>query len=559
MFELIFNNLTNRVTLIIALAFFLAHIGMIQKILFKQELKLKDSIILATIFGAMGILGTYTGLPLKGALVNARVIGVFVGGLIGGPLVGLLAGIIAGSHRYLMDIGGFTALACSISTILEGIMAGFLKERLEDSNHKIMFALTAGMLAEIMQMLIILLVARPYYKALELVRLIALPMIVANGFGIAVFIAIAESILGEIDKEAAYQAQTALKIADKTLKYFRQGYNKETARSIAQIIKDNVDIDAVAFTDREKILAHVGLGDDHHKFGIGLQTQITKTVIGSGKYKVCHTSREISCSHKTCPLKSAVIVPLRDRDQVIGALKLYKARENSISKMEIELALGLAQVFSTQIELRKIDAQKELLTKSELKALQAQINPHFLFNALNTIGSLIRIDPEEARELLFHLGHYFRNNLNSSFEDVSLTREIENVNSYVEIERARFGDKLKISYNIPEDIDCSLPPLIIQPIVENAIKHGIFNSLEGGLVEITAEEKNQATEILVRDNGIGMEEELIKYLLSSGKDSNKIGIRNVNERLKNKYGEDYGLGIRSGIGQGTEVKILIPK
>ena len=532
---------------------------MIQKTLFKNSLSFKDLLVLASIFGSMGILGTYTGLPLKGALVNSRAIGVFVGGLLGGPLVGLVSGIIAGSHRYLIDIGGFTAVACSLSTVLEGLFAGLLKKRIEDTDYKVVFAIVAGMVGELMQMAIILLIAKPYSEALDLVKIISIPMVLANGLGIGIFIAIIESIYKEIEKEGAYQAQVALKIADKTLKYFRDGYNKENAEAIAKIIKNTVDIDAVAFTDREKILAHVGVGDDHHKYGSPLQTEITKIVINSGKYKVSKSKKEINCSKKNCPLRAAVIVPLKDRDKVIGALKLYKVRENTITKMEVELALGLAQVFSTQIELGKIDIQNELLAKSELKALQAQINPHFLFNAINTVSSLIRTSPEEARDLLIHLGNYFRNNLNSSFSDVSLKKEIENVNSYVAIEKARFGDKLKMTYKIPKDLDCKLPPLIIQPIVENAIKHGIFNLIEGGTVEIEAVNKERSTEIYVRDNGIGMDEELIKYLLTSGQDIDKIGIRNVNERLKNKYGDEFGLGIKSRIGDGTEVKIVIPK
>lgn len=555
---MIFNNLTNRVTLIIAIAFFLSNIGIIQKILFKKDLKNSEIIFLSIIFGGMGIIGTYTGIRVDGAIANARVIGVFVGGLIGGPKVGLLSGVIAGSHRYLSDMGGFTALSCSISTVLEGLMAGALSKRFKDSNHKITFALFSGMLAEVMQMVIILLISKPHYRALELVKVIGMPMIIANAFGICIFVALADNIYKEVAKESAYQAQIALRIADETLKYFRRGYNKDTAEAIARIIIKHVDIDAVAFTDKEKILAHVGEGDDHHKYGSPLQTKITKNVIEGGNYRVAHTKRAISCNNDFCPLKSAIIVPLKDRDEVMGCLKLYKTRESGITVVETELALGLAQIFSTQLELSKIDIQNELLTKSELKALQAQINPHFLFNAINTIGSLIRINPEEARSLLIHLGNYFRNNLSSSYADVSLKKEIENVNSYVEIEKARFGEKLEIIYNIPEDLECELPPLIIQPIVENAIKHGIFNKLEGGVVEIKASSFGKNINIVVKDDGVGMDSNTLKSLFEdNGED--KIGVKNVNERLKNKYGSDYGLQIKSKVDVGTEVKIIIPK
>ncbi|MCG4586656.1 histidine kinase, partial [Anaerosalibacter bizertensis] len=193
-------------------------------------------------------------------------------------------------------------------------------------------------------------------------------------------------------------------------------------------------------------------------------------------------------------------------------------------KVEKELALGLAQIFSTQIELSKVDFQREMLVKSELKALQAQINPHFLFNAINTIVSLIRTQPDNARNLLIHLGNYFRNNLQEGNDEVELHKEIENINSYLEIEKARFGDKLKIIYNIPEEIDCLLPPLLLQPIVENAVKHGVLEKIEGGTVEITAIDNEIETELIVKDDGVGMSPETLSSLFNEDNNSDSIGL-----------------------------------
>lgn len=557
--RLLLNNLSNRVTLIIMLAFLLSQVGIFQKLLTKKKLETEDKIILILIFGLIGIMGTYMGMEIKGALVNARVIGVFVGGLLGGPVVGIFSGILAGLHRYIIDIGGFSALACSISTILEGTMAGYLSRDFERSEYKVWFALAWGAVAEVFQMLIILIVAKPFEDAIELVSLIGIPMIVANGLGIAAFIFIIDSITKEIDKEAAYQAQSALKIADKTLKYFRTGYNKEIAEKVAKIIKEDLNIDAVALTDREKILAHIGVGSDHHNYGLELQTDITKEVIEKGNFSVSKSKRDIGCNHKKCPLQSAIVVPLEEDNDVIGTLKLYKTKSNDISEVEKEIALGLAKIFSTQIALSKIDKQEDLLVKAELKMLQAQINPHFLFNAINTISSLIRIDPDKSRELLIHLGKYFRNNLGNNFDDIPLKEEIENINSYLEIEKARFGDKLSIKYDIPEDINCKLPPLIIQPIVENAVKHGIVNTLKGGTVLIKAEDFINYTKIIVEDDGAGMDERLIKTILNNKKYENKVGLANVNSRLINKYGDSYSLNVNSKIGVGTRVEIIIPK
>jgi len=525
----------------------------------KRNLSLYDKAFLIFIFGIFGIIGTYTGIPIKGAIANGRVIGVFVGGLLGGPIVGTMSGLVAGGHRFLTDIGGFTALSCGLSTFVEGVMAGFLKKKMDTVDNKILFSLITGAVAEVIQMIIILIFSRPFSSALDLVRVIGIPMIVTNAFGIAIFIAIIDSVYKDLETAAASQAQLALKIANKTLQYFRKGLNESTAYEAAKIIKNMTGVKAVAFTDREKILAHVGLGEDHHIPGERVRTNLTKSVIRNGEYVIANAKEEIACENPNCRLKSAIIVPLKEGDRVVGTLKLYKDEENSITQIETELALGLAIIFSTQIELGKIDYQAELLAKAELKALQAQINPHFLFNALNTIISLIRTQPDDARKLLLHLGNYFRNNLQQFDSEVDFYKEIDNIKSYLEIEKARFKDKLNIIYDIPDNINCTLPPLILQPIVENAVKHGILEKVEGGTVIIKARDKRKATEIIIEDDGVGMRQDEIEYLLNKDTETKKIGIRNVNDRLKAKYGKNYGIKIKSQLGSGTIIKIVIPK
>lgn len=558
MLIILLENLASRVGIILILALFLSKTGIFKKLVLKQNINNKDKILLSIIFGFFGIIGTYTGIRTQGAIANSRVIGVFVGGLLGGPMVGILSGVIAGGHRFLIDIGGFTAFACAISTLSEGMMGGLLKEKLENTNYRVIFSLIGGFAAEIMQMIIILLVAKPFSDALDLILVIGIPMIIANGIGIAIFIAIIDGIFKEIENEAVYQAQVALKVADRTLVHFRKGYNEATTKEIANIILDITNIEAVAFTDRENILAHVGIGEDHHLVGTYIKTNLTREALDTEKYIIANTKDKIGCDCLNCNLKSAIIVPIKEEDKVIGTMKLYKGKENSISKVETELALGLAQIFSTQIELSKIDYQRELLSKSELKALQAQINPHFLFNAINTIVSLTRTQPDNARSLLIHLGNFFRTNLQEGLEEVDLYREIENVNSYIEIEKARFGDKLEIIYDIPDNINCTLPPLILQPIVENAIKHGVLGKIEGGKVEIVAHKEESGIRLVVKDDGVGIPEEKLKFLLKKDCNRDSIGLVNVNERLKNKYGDQYGLDIKSEMDKGTRITMIIP-
>lgn len=555
---IMFQNLLSRVGLIMLLSFIMTRMKPFRRLVAKQNIDFRDKMLLAFIFGLYGIIGTYTGIPIRGAIANARVIGVFVGGLLGGPIVGTLSGLIAGGHRYLIDIGGFTAFSCSLSTFTEGIMAGFLKKGIDKTDNKMLFALVTGMVAEVWQMLIIITFSKPFSDALELVKIIGLPMIVANGLGIAVCISIIHSVIKDLERAEASQAQLALKIANKTLKYFRKGLNEKTALEVVKIIKNMTGVKAVAITDKEKILAHVGLGEEHHLAGSPIRTNLTKEVIQNGRCIIANSKEEIDCDNSKCELKSAIIIPLMEGDKVVGTLKMYKDQENSITQVESALALGLGQLFSTQLELSKIDYQSELLAKSELKALQAQINPHFLFNAINTIVSLIRTQPDNARRLLIHLSNYFRNNLQESNNEVDLYKELENIKSYLEIEKARFGDKLNIVFDIPDKIDCTLPPLLLQPLVENAVKHGIFEKVDGGTVQIKAIDNGRETELIVEDDGIGMSEELLSSLLND-QVSTGIGLNNVNNRLKAMYGKEYGLIIESKIGQGTRVKMRIPK
>lgn len=551
------KGLINQVGTIVLVAVLLSRFRFFQKLVTRDKIPLRYLMVLALFFGLFGILETYSGIPVKGALANARVVGVFVGGLIGGPVVGILSGLIAGVHRWAIDIGGFTAFACMVSTVAEGCLAGFLSKPFYRAEKRWLFALYTGALAETMQMAILLLIVRPFDAAVDLVSVIGIPMIVANAIGISMLIAILEVIYGERDRIAANQSKVVLQIANRTINYFRKGLTEETTREAANIIREMTGASAVSFTSMDRILSHVGTGSDHHIPGIPLVTQITRQVLQDGETRVAGTSEDISCSHKTCQLNSAVIVPLREKDRVIGSLKIYKTGENSITTVDVELAEGLASLFSTQIELSRIDEQAKLLNISELKALQAQINPHFLFNSINTIVSLIRTSPEKARELLVKLGAYFRNSLYHP-EEILLSDEIQNIRNYLEIEKARFGDKLDVLIDVPDNVNCMIPPFTLQPLVENALKHGLLPRIEGGLIEIRAEKEESGIHLIVKDNGTGMWDETLRSLLDDSSCSKSVGIKNVNRRLICKYGSAYGLRVQSSPGAGTTVSFTIP-
>ncbi len=210
----------------------------------KNKSDYKYKLIIITFFSVLSILGTYTGVNIEPyALANARPIGAIVAGYIGGPLVGIMVGIIGGTHRYFL--GGFTALSCAISTILEGIVGGIANVITKDEGLDVSTGVTAAIIAEVLQMIIILLIAKPYEAALELERVIALPMIITNSIGVGIFINIINNTQEHYKKIGAIQSQKALNIAKKTSIYLRSGFNQEILDKVCSIIYESINLKSI--------------------------------------------------------------------------------------------------------------------------------------------------------------------------------------------------------------------------------------------------------------------------------------------------------------------------
>ncbi|MBE6043420.1 MAG: sensor histidine kinase [Clostridium thermopalmarium] len=554
MIELI-KSLFNNMGYIILIGFVVSHTNSFKNIIQKDKFQKKDLIILSCIFGAFGILGTYIGTDINGAIANTRIIGVMAGGILCGPFVGIMSGFIAGIHRYIIDFGGITAFPCAVTTITTGFLSGALYKKCKNKNEdKSSYGFIGGILMESMEMILILLLSKPFNVALDIVQHIYIPMGFTNAIGISILILLIQSIFEEKEEIAAKQAKIALEVANKTLPYFRE-FEGNSFDKICEIIKDSIDADAVSITDKKYVLAHIGIGSDHHIKGQEIQTEATGKVIKTGEILALTKPEQINCPHKHCQLKSAIIAPLKDGDEIVGTLKIYYSKEDAISFRNKNLAIGLSQIISTQLEISKLGKLKEMATKAEIKALQAQINPHFLFNALNTIISFVRINPGKARELIINLSTFLRYNLEAGDNFVDIYKELEQVKAYVEIEKARFGDKLNVVYNIDEDLDIKIPSLIIQPLVENSIKHGILVDSNRGTVKIDIKKINDnSVSIIIEDDGIGIPEEVINKVYENKMQENKIGICNVNNRLKYIYGK--GLKIER-LNRGTRVSFMV--
>lgn len=545
----------------------------------RERVTLLGKLLLAIAFGLIGIFGTYWGVPVVfgmpeirafgsafnsfteiahiDGIANTRAVGVITGGLVGGPLVGIGAGLIAGMHR-AFSIATFSAFVSGGITILQGIAAGMLHNRIRNKKEKWQYGLLVGFGLEALHMLLLFILGEPSERAIRLVYAITPAILIINPIGVAVFIRILEDGYREKEQTEALAAKLALDIANETTNFLRSGLHEQSALEAANIIYRNVDdLGAVEITSRERILAFVGaskISDQNYAI-----TPSIAQVIETGEYCVYQKKADIGCEDTSSPLASQIIVPLKDNKQVVGTLVLYRLSENSISRFETELACGLAKLISTQIEISKGERQAKLLASAEVKALQAQINPHFLFNALNTIGYYCRKQPETAKRLIFHLGNYYRNNLACNDSFVSLHKEIQCVNDYVKIEMARFEGRLTVLYQIEPECDAVVPPLILQPLVENAIKHGINPKEDGGTVRIIGRRQADAVELIVEDDGVGINPELINTILSYDPNRKSIGLSNVHSRLNSMYGPDNGLRIESEKNVGTKISFVIPQ
>ena len=201
--------------------------------------------------------------------------------------------------------------------------------------------------------------------------------------------------------------------------------------------------------------------------------QSFKTGNTSRYFKEAYSREDIGCNHPECPLEAAIVVPLRVKNDVIGTLKLYFTNRHDVSHSDKQLASGLAEIFSSQLELGQAETQSALVRDAEIKSLQAQVNPHFFFNAINTISALVRIDSEKARKLLLQLSQFFRSNLQGARNNtISLEKELQQVEAYLSLEQARYPDRFDVSFNIEDSCYGALvPPFAIQILIENAIKH----------------------------------------------------------------------------------------
>jgi len=539
----------DRAALMLICLFFLTRTPLFRKLLHKENENhtALELTAVTAIFSLFAIFGTLSGINVEGSLINVRTIAIMSGGILFGPWVGIITGVISGTHRFLIDIHGPTSLPCLITSITAGFLSGYINKKVKKALHwKV--GILAGMLCETLTMVLILLMARPFSLGLDIVMNIAAPLILgASSIGLIVLLV--QSVEDEKEVIAARQARLALDIANKTLPYFRN-INAESLARICSIIRDDIDADAVAITDNKNILAYVGVGAEEYNIGHETLSEMTKATLESGEITVKNNDE----MHRTPQIHSLIIIPLWEKGEVTGSLKIYYCDPHRITYSLKVMAIGLSQIMSTQMEVSRTEQLREMANKAEMRALQSKINPHFLFNALNAISSSIRARPDVARQLVINLSRYLRYNLELNDELIDLRKELHQVQDYIAIEQARFGSKLTVIYDIDDDISVKIPSLLIQPLVENAIVHGIQKCSGKGVVVISVKHHANGVWVSVKDTGHGINQETIDRVARNEMPGNKIGLLNVHHRVSLLYGQ--GLVIRR-LEPGTDISFLI--
>ncbi len=330
----------------------------------------------------------------------------------------------------------------------------------------------------------------------------------------------------------------------------RAGLTEAGATGAVRHLRTLLGTSAVALTDRARTLALDGSDHGHDTDAI----RHVAHVLAGGRTTVVGG---LACG-ADCPIRVAVGSAVVDGDVVVGALVAY-ARDSSA--MLVRAVEEVAHWVSGQVELASADEQRTRLIEAELRALRAQISPHFVYNSLTAVASFTRTDPERARELLLEFADFSRYALRRGGEFTTLSDELRNTERYLVLEQARFGDRLRVSLRVaPEVLPIAVPFLVLQPLVENAVRHGLEGHDKPVRVSIEAADEGTDAAITIEDDGAGADPDVIRTALErGGLSGGSIGLGNVDARMRQVYGDAFGLVVETAVGAGTKVSFRVPK
>ncbi len=344
----------------------------------------------------------------------------------------------------------------------------------------------------------------------------------------------------------------ALHTASLAARHLRNGLTPPAAERAARDLRPLLGVTAVAFCDPGGPLAWEGAGGHHCR-----QLARHAAPVLAGGQTVRLGRQDLSCAEADCPVRGAILAPIICDERVVAALGAYGPH---VSTDLVRATQAVADWVSTQVELAELDRERGRTLEAELRALRAQISPHFVYNALAAIASFVRTDPTRARELLLEFADFTRYSFRSSEQLMPLADELTNIERYLSLEQARFGDRLQVTLLVaPEVLGVSVPALAIQPLVENAVRHGIESKEGPGRISLSATDAGSEAEIVVEDDGAGADPEAIRAVLAGEPGGDHVGLANVDTRLRTTYGDNYGLVVETAVGAGTRVSFRVPK
>ncbi len=357
---------------------------------------------------------------------------------------------------------------------------------------------------------------------------------------------------GHLGTEADRATFRTLHTAALAAPALRGGLTTASAQRSARHLRSLLAAPAVALTDREALLAWDG-GRGHHRDQCAA---LAEQVVAEG-HTLVRGRDALGCSDPSCAVRQVILVPLVVEDRVIGTFQVFVT---SASAGIVRATEEVAGWVSGQLELAELDASRTRLMEAEVRALRAQISPHFVYNSLNAIASFVRTDPERARELLVEFADFTRYSFRRHGSYTTLAEELRSVERYLVLEKARFGDRLQVTLQVaPEVLPVVVPFLCVQPLVENAVRHGLERKAGPGHIRIVAQDVDREAVISVEDDGVGEDPDRIRRALAGEEDVDSVGLGNVDARLRSSFGDNYGLVVETAPGAGTRVIVRVPK
>jgi LytS/YehU family sensor histidine kinase len=556
-FMKIFIDSLKNVAIIVLLAYPLTKNPSFKRSIIMKR-KNRDTIILIILFGSFSILGNFlSSVTSYGILIDSRIVAPVVGGLVAGPLVGFMSGLIGGVYR--LSTLGYTMWPDFLANILSGLLGGYVHFFHSKRRFNPLVAFGVGLLADLIHAVLIWTLTEPASIGKFLVTSVGVNVLIGNALGVALFVMIVQDVQYSHYMVGAVYAQRALEIVRLTLPLLENGFDIDAADKIVEIIHDTTPLYGVGIAIDDKIVAFRGSNAECDLLGTNIHNEVFKKALENEMVTIADIRKDIGSDGNICPYNYAMETPLMNDKECVGKLRFYKI-EGKISPSDVKFMASIVNFLNMRIKNYYLQERTKLLDYAEFNVLRAQIHPHFLFNTMNVIKVLIRIQPLKAQEMIVNLSAYLRRNLKNTNDLVLLNEEVNGVELYLSLQKARYGERLKVNMAMDENcLHIKIPTFIIQMLVENSLNHGFVE--EKGDIELTvsAHIKNHFLVLQVQDNGAGVPDNVIWAVNNMMENDSSIGIglMNIKKRIGNFYENKGSLTIQNNF-TGALVTIRIP-